>query len=306
MRGRLAIAALTAACFGCAGSAGLENGSFEAELNGFRVHYEIHGKGPVVMTLPNSWGLGLEGLRAMYRPLEDRVTVVYFDPRGIGGSDPVREDADRGLAAVREDFDALRRHLGLEKVHAIGWSNGAINLIRLASERPDSIASAIFVHGVASLTAEDAQSMQDGNPEIVAEYRDLQNLLYGPELSDAEKTVLMKGFWLDRWFVAMSADPERNRARIDAAFAGAEFSWPHARYAQEELPLFDFTDRLGGIAAPTLVIAGAQDLLPPAKVEAMHDALPSSEYVLFESSGHFAPLEEPERFKEVVFAFLGV
>jgi pimeloyl-ACP methyl ester carboxylesterase len=42
------------------------------------------------MTVPNSWGLTLEGLRAMYRPLEGHLTIVYFDPRGMGGSTPAR------------------------------------------------------------------------------------------------------------------------------------------------------------------------------------------------------------------------
>jgi pimeloyl-ACP methyl ester carboxylesterase len=114
----------------------LANGSFTADVNGHSIHYEVHGKGPVLMTLPNSWGLTLQALRAMYRPLERRLTLVYFDPRGMGGSGPARTDADRGMAAVREDFDALRRHLRLEKVNAIGWSNGAMNLLLLASERP--------------------------------------------------------------------------------------------------------------------------------------------------------------------------
>ena len=52
--------------------AGLENGSFTVELNGFPIHYEVHGQGPVLMTVPNSWGLTLAGLRALYRPLEER------------------------------------------------------------------------------------------------------------------------------------------------------------------------------------------------------------------------------------------
>ena len=64
----------------------LANGSFVAELNGFRIHYEVHGQGPVLVALTNSWGLSLEALRAMYRPLEERLTLVYFDPRGMGGS----------------------------------------------------------------------------------------------------------------------------------------------------------------------------------------------------------------------------
>jgi proline iminopeptidase len=135
---------------------GLTNGSFTATLNGFQIHYEVHGRGPVLMTVPNSWGLSLQGLRAMYGPLEERLTLVYFDPRGMGGSEAVREDSDRGMAAVRADFQALRAHLGLESVNAIGWSNGAGNLIFLAHEQPESLSAAIFLHQGAHFTQDDA------------------------------------------------------------------------------------------------------------------------------------------------------
>ena len=152
-RRHLALALLVFLTAGCAAEAplenaepptppGLENGSFTAELNGFQIHYEVHGSGPVLMTVPNSWGLSLAGLRALYRPLEDHLTMVYFDPRGMGGSGPVVEESDMGLEAVRQDFDALRRHLGLDKVNAIGWSNGALNLIFLAEERPEILEAA--------------------------------------------------------------------------------------------------------------------------------------------------------------------
>ena len=135
--------------------AALENGSFKASLNGFGIHYEVHGEGPVLMVLSNSWGINIAALRVLFRDLENDLTLVYFDPRGMGESDPIREESDMGLAAVRADFDALRNHLGLETVNALGWSNGAINLVVLASEKPETLSSAIFLHGAAAFTDED-------------------------------------------------------------------------------------------------------------------------------------------------------
>lgn len=32
----------------------------------------------------------------------------------------------------------------------------------------------------------------------------------------------------------------------------------------------------------------------------------TAEFVVFEASGHFAPVEQPETFRETVFGFLGV
>lgn len=285
----------------------LANGSFTAELNGFPIHYEVHGSGPALMTVPNSWGLSLEGLRAMYRPLEERLTLVYFDPRGMGGSGAVREDADRGPEAVRSDFDALREHLGLDAVHAIGWSNGAVNLIYLAHERPETLSSAIFLHSGASYTEEDGVRMQEEHPELARAFDDFMTDVAGDEaLSDEEKSERLRSLWLDVYFPASSADPESARPLLARTFADAEFSWPHAEYTQRTWPGYDARDLLPEIGVPSLVIAGARDLVEPARIRPLADGLPNAEFLVLESSGHFAPVEEPRAFREAVFGFLGV
>ena len=284
---------------------GLENGSFSAELNGFNIHYEVHGRGPVLMTLPNSWGLNLAGLRALYRPLEEHLTMVYFDPRGMGGSDPVREDADMGTAAVRADFDALRRHLGLEKVHAIGWSNGAMNLILHAAEHGETLTSAIFLHGVASFTEEDIPGFVEQHPDYVQAYTGFQQEMQAWEASDAEKTARLREFNFSESFPRLFADPEAARELLPELWADARFSWAHARYAESEWPTFDFRDRLAAIATRSLVLAGAHDMLKPEVVRELHDGLPDSRFRVFENSGHFAPVEEPEAFVAAVLEFLG-
>ena len=289
-----------------ASAGGLANGSFTADLNGFRIHYEVHGQGPVLMALTNSWGLSLGALRAMYRPLEEKLTLVYFDPRGMGGSGPVREDADRGLAAVRKDFQALRAHLKLEKVNAIGWSNGAINLIWLAHERPETLSSAIFVHGMASLGPEDVKAMQAQHPELMKSYGALMAAVSKPGLTTAEQNALQRKMWLEDYFPALCADPVKGKALVARVFADAELSWPHAAYTNEELPTFDTRGWLAAIPVRSLVIAGAHDMLPPERVKVLADELPRAEFVVFEKSGHFAPVEEPDGFKAAVYAFLGV
>jgi pimeloyl-ACP methyl ester carboxylesterase len=284
----------------------LANGSFTAELSGFRIHYEVHGRGPVLMALTNSWGLSLPALRAMYRPLEERLTLVYFDPRGMGGSGPVREASDRGLAAVRADFQALRAHLKLEKVNAIGWSNGAINLIWLAHEHPETLSSAIFLHGVASSGPEDTKAVEAQHPELMKKYVALMAAVSKPGLSVAEQNALQREMWLEDYFPVLCADPVKGRSLVAEVFRDAQLSWPHADYANKETPAFDARDKLAAIRVRSLVIAGAHDLLPPSRVKALADGIPGARFVLFEKSGHFSPVEEPEGFKAAVYGFLGV
>lgn len=42
------------------------------------------------------------------------------------------------------------------------------------------------------------------------------------------------------------------------------------------------------------------------KAEELRDGIPGAKLVVLERSGHFAPLEEPEAFREAVFDFLGI
>jgi proline iminopeptidase len=287
-------------------TAGVENGSFMAELNGFDIHYEVHGQGPVLMVLTNSWGLSLEGLRALFEPLEQKLTLVYFDPRGMGESSEIIEESDMGMEAVRADFQALREHLGLESVNAIGWSNGAMNLIYLAAERPATVDTAIFLHGAATFSQEDMAEWGERYPELIRDFMAFNQEMQNPEQSEEEKTSRLRTMWLEDWFPLSFANREAAAETIDRLFADAEFSWAHADYSQRAHPTFDARAQLQLITARSLVIAGAHDMMPVSKGEEMAAGIPHSEFVLFEASGHYAPVEEPEKFEELVFTFLGV
>ncbi len=72
------------------------------------------------------------------------------------------------------------------------------------------------------------------------------------------------------------------------------------------MPTFDARDLLAAIPVRSLVIAGAHDMLPPERVKVIADGLPNATFTVFEKSGHFSAVEEPEGFKAAVYAFLGV
>jgi pimeloyl-ACP methyl ester carboxylesterase len=127
-----------------------------------------------------------------------------------------------------------------------------------------------------------------------------------PGLSAAEQTALQRKMWLDEYFPVLFADRERGKGLLEEIFGDAELSWPHAAYANRETPTFDARDKLAAIPVRSLVIAGTHDMLPPSRVKVLADGLPNSKFVVFEKSGHFSPVEEPEGFKAAVYDFLGV
>jgi len=68
---------------------------------------------------------------------------------------------------------------------------------------------------------------------------------------------------------------------------------------------FDLHGKMVHIAAPTLIMAGRKDpLLEMGAAEAIRAEIPKSELVVFESSGHFPMLEEPQKFRNVLEEFL--
>jgi proline iminopeptidase len=112
--------------------------------------------------------------------------------------------------------------------------------------------------------------------------------------------------WLEDYFPGLCADPAKGRALVADVFRDAQLSWPHAAYAEKELPAFDARKDLAAIRVRSLVIAGAHDMLPPARVKVLADGLEDARFVVFERSGHFSAVEEPAAFKAAVYDFLGV
>jgi len=211
-----------------------------------------------------------------------------------------------GTAAVRDDSDALRRHLGLETVHVIGWSNGAMNLILLASERPATIDRAIFLHGTPRFGPEDMAEFREKYPEWFAAYGEFQQRMSSSDLSVEEQNVAVGEFFIEVAFPPSFADPQLAAETLPGMYANTGFSWAHWQYSQQEHPSFDARDKLGAITARSLVLAGAHDSMPVERVEEIHLGIPSSMFKVFDESGHFAPVEEPDAFESTVLGFLGV
>jgi pimeloyl-ACP methyl ester carboxylesterase len=69
----------------------------------------------------------------------------------------------------------------------------------------------------------------------------------------------------------------------------------------------DFGPLLPEITAPTLLVWGARDdAVPLSHARRMEEAIPDAGLVVFEDAGHFAYLDEPDRFCRIVRHFLGV
>jgi proline iminopeptidase len=126
------------------------------------------------------------------------------------------------------------------------------------------------------------------------------------ELSVEDRNLAVGKFFIESAFPPSFADPQVAAEALPAMYANTGFSWAHWQYSQQEHPDFDATDKLGAITARSLVLAGAHDSMPVERVEEIHHGVPNSMFKVFDESGHFAPVEEPEAFESTVLGFLGV
>jgi proline iminopeptidase len=109
-----------------------------------------------------------------------------------------------------------------------------------------------------------------------------------------------------RLFVNSLAEPDR----ANDAFAGAvakdwAVSIDRFNAMEKEFKTYDLRGKMRHIQAPTLIVAGKLDpVVPLEAAEAIRAEIPKSELVVFERSGHYPMLEEPEKFKSVIEEFL--
>jgi proline iminopeptidase len=110
--------------------------------------------------------------------------------------------------------------------------------------------------------------------------------------------------WLSLLLLADVRNPGVRSRVLDSA----RVSVPALAAFRDELlgePPWDVENRLAEIHCPVLVVAGARDAQVPLQFsQLLANGLPESELAVFESSGSLPAEEEPERFDEVVAAFL--
>jgi proline iminopeptidase len=109
--------------------------------------------------------------------------VVLFDQRGCGRSTPRGRIEENTTAHLVRDIDALREHLGLERLLLFGGSWGAALALAYAAVHPARIA-AIVLRGVFLGSREEVDWYLGGLGELVPQARRALAQGLGPDLLD--------------------------------------------------------------------------------------------------------------------------
>lgn len=279
-------------------------GEYDVTLNGVPIHYTVRGSGPEMIAHSGGPGMDARGWDD-FAGIDDFVTIVAIHPRGSGLSGSAANDAYL-LPDYASDLHALRLHLGLDKPVLMGWSHGGMVAMQYAFTYPDALSKLILFDTSAyfgEFLGDIEGAVREFKDELWFEksFAALKAEWAGDYKTDEE----MAGLWAEEmkfYFKKFDARAQAYHERTkDLPIRIA----PLKTFNDREAAMMDLRPHLNKISAPTLVIVGRHDFITNvAMAEEMVKHIPNARLEIFEHSGHYALVEEPEKFYQVIKEFV--
>jgi len=269
--------------------------------DGVELAYTALGEGPPLVCLPGGPMLDSEYLGDL-GGLSAHRTLIRLDLRGTGGSGTPDDSASYRCDRQVDDVEALREHLGLDRIDLLGHSAGANLAVLHAARHPSRIGRLVlltpstFALGLAA-TADDRRDVllrRADEPSFEAVSAALDRITSGQAGSDDWEAIVP--FTYGRWDDAARAHHAADRRHPEAAaayVAEGAFDPPATRAA------------LTALTAEVLVVAGGKDMATPARVIAEYATLfPHATLRTLPTGGHFPWLDDPAWVTTTLATFL--
>jgi proline iminopeptidase len=274
--------------------------------DGRKLAYRQLGNGPVLVCHP-----GGPGFSSLYfgdlAGLWERYTLVMLNPRGTGGSDKPADPGAYQIDDYVEDVEALRKHLGLERLMLLGHSHGGVVAQAYAAKHPARVQRLVLASTLARFGSEqeramrasmEARSSQPWYPDALAALEDEQAGNFQTDEEMAELVFREFPFYFARYGPVESGYLETLKTEVPNADTLKLFN-------NEIFNAFDLCELHASIAAPTLVITGSDDFIcGPVCANEIAAGIPGSKKVIVGDAGHFVFVEQPEAFHSEVADFL--
>ncbi|MFJ9696361.1 alpha/beta fold hydrolase [Kitasatospora sp. NPDC101183] len=278
---------------------------FITSYDGTTLAFRTLGDGPPLLCLPGGPGRAAEYLGDL-GGLGAHRTLILPDTRGTGASgtpaDPDTYRVDRLVA----DVEALRRHLGLERVDLLGHSAGGSLAMLYAAAHPDRLSSLTLVDpsfagvglpsdtGVEQVIA--SRASEPWHAEAVEAHRHMTTATSFAEAAPYRLAFepLMYGRWDAAARAHAAADPAQRALPVSEHF--------YRDYTPDTAQLLA---SLGELACPVLLLVGEVDLWPTAEAAAGAASLfPAVTLAVQPGAGHYPWLDDPRAFTATVEGFL--
>jgi proline iminopeptidase len=236
--------------------------------------------------------------------------VIYYDAFGVGRSDRAKSSSEYRFTRDVEDVESLRKALGLGPVTVLGHSYGGMVAQAYALKYSESVKRLILIDTFHSGAMWQANN-DNCNREIQNQYPDVWEKLQamrarGVRSSAPEHQELYYGVPLGLFYFydgakAVRLPKEPGNTEVYYAIAGQDADFKIGG----DIAALDFRPELGKLRMPVLVLAGRYDRVSmPQFAAEFRTLIPGAHFVIFEKSGHFPYLEEPDETLQVLRDFL--
>jgi proline-specific peptidase len=277
------------------------------DFRGYRTWYRVAGElGSGATPLLALHG-GPGSTHHYFGPLEglagERPIVVY-DQIGCGASDRP-DDIEWSIDVFREEVDAVRSRLGLDRIHLLGTSWGGMLALEHVLSGAEGIVGLILSSTLASVDqwAAEQLKLRAELPADVVEVLDRHER--SGTYDDPEYEQAM-GAYFDRHFYR----GPQPRAELERMSAGKSVDVYRAMQGPNEWTVtgalrgWDVRDRLREIEVPTLVIRGRHDMSTDPISATLVNGIKGAREVVLENSSHTPVLEETDKYLEAMGDFM--
>lgn len=235
--------------------------------------------------------------------LAERRPLVILNLRGTGRSarpaDPQTYRADRMIG----DVEALREHLGYERIDLGAHSAGGTLALLYAAAHPGRISSLTLITpslrplglGPTDEHRKEARELRGDEPWYADADAAWQRIQQDEDAATDEDWLLFARFYYGRWdedVVAFETAPDSQVLNREAAsiYASPEALDPERTKAE-----------LAKLTAPVLILAAEYDSIPRPRVAALAaDCLQNARVVVQQRAGHFPWIDDPAEFVRLV------
>jgi proline iminopeptidase len=270
------------------------------QARGATIYYEVLGSGDATPLIIVNGGPGFdhtyEHVSSAWDVLAKKRRVIFYDQRGTGRS-PATKDQTYTLADQIADLEDLRAHFGADRIELLGHSWGGYLVMAYAASHPEHIAHLIIVDSAAPKFKDTVFLFDNVFPEGTERQA---AFAFKEEMGDKPS----QDADLREYFSMLFYSPE-NRDKFLATVQPSVYKKDINEAVEKDIERFDLNPELHKFKFPTLVITGRYDMnVAPVVAYKIHQAIPGSQFAVFERSSHLPFFEEPDEFVRLTEDFL--
>ena len=264
--------------------------------HGLDIHYRLFGQGVPLLIVGGGPGDVADRYLSLCELLSKDQQCILVEQRGTGKSAPAVYDASTiSVALTLDDFEAIRRQLGLKQWNVLGFSYGGYLASLYGHYFPASISSLTLL-GSMGLNKFGLSQFQDNirsrlsaaDLELSEYWSDPQRMKADPQHAISEIIrACMPGYFFDR-----KKSLQVSQAIRDSDFNFETGDWIWRDIGKQKLDLTEMTPTFSG---PVLILHGRQDPLGESVPLILERYYKKSKLVFIEKCGHYSWVEQPEK-----------